>query len=170
MRKRLICPMCKEVPLEPNKQSYCRDCMNIYRRSRGRRPGESTWYGMRNRCTKSWYREYPYYGGRGIAYDPKWETYDGFWEDMGPTYKAGLTLDRIDNDGNYCKENCRWATMKEQMSNTRKTVRLTIGTETKSLMEWCRLYKRPYGTMHKRIRMLNLDPETALKTPAYKVR
>jgi hypothetical protein len=81
------------------------------------------WVNMKTRCTNNKVSEYHRYGGRGISYCEKWETFDGFIEDMLPTYEENLTLDRIDNDGNYCKENCRWTTYKEQSNNTRKTER-----------------------------------------------
>jgi hypothetical protein len=74
---------------------------------------------MKSRCHNKNRKCYKYYGGRGIRVCEDWQIYDNFIRDMLPTYKEGLTLDRIDNDGDYCKENCRWVTMKEQMSNTR---------------------------------------------------
>ena len=60
------------------------------------------------------------YGGRGISYDPKWITFEGFWEDMSEGYADNLTLDRIDPNGNYTKENCRWITKTLQTRNRRK--------------------------------------------------
>ena len=60
---------------------------------------------------------YDNYGGRGISYTPKWKTFDGFWEDMWEGYSEELTLDRRDVNGDYCKENCRWATEITQSRN-----------------------------------------------------
>lgn len=76
---------------------------------------------MKGRCSDKNNKDYELYGGRGISYDPKWSTFDGFFEDMGETYADDLELDRIDVDGNYCKENCRWATGSEQSYNKRLT-------------------------------------------------
>jgi len=77
-----------------------------------------TWYSIKGRCNNPRIDSYPYYGLRGITYTPKWETFEGFYEDMGKR-PEGKTIDRIDPDGNYTKDNCRWATAKEQRANQR---------------------------------------------------
>lgn len=82
---------------------------------------KEVWRKMKSRCDNPNQSNYHNYGGRGISYCAKWETYEGFLDDMGEKLD-GLSLDRIDNNGNYCKENCRWATTKEQASNRRDTI------------------------------------------------
>ena len=72
---------------------------------------------MRVRCDSPRAFAYHRYGGRGIKYDPRWSEFDAFLEDMEVGYSPGLELGRIDNDGDYCKDNCRWATRKEQCNN-----------------------------------------------------
>jgi len=75
-----------------------------------------SWCGIKERCNNV---ENENYGGRGIKYDAKWENFEGFFEDMGPTYKKGLSIDRIDSNGDYCKDNCRWADAQMQGANRR---------------------------------------------------
>jgi len=68
------------------------------------------WTGMKFRCDSPRYEKYHRYGGRGITYDISWKDFEIFVADMYPSYIEGLTLDRINNDGNYSKDNCQWAT------------------------------------------------------------
>lgn len=84
-------------------------------------PTYRTWNSMRQRCDNPGYSDYGNYGGRGITYDSSWRTFANFLSDMGER-PEGKTLDRIDVDGNYCKENCRWATLSEQGHNKRKRI------------------------------------------------
>jgi hypothetical protein len=77
-----------------------------------------SWQAMRARCLRPTASNYARYGGRGITIDPRWDVFANFLEDMGERPK-GKTLDRIDPDGNYCKDNCRWATAAEQRLNQR---------------------------------------------------
>lgn len=78
------------------------------------------WVDMKTRCDKPNNKFYDYYGGRGITYCDKWKTFEGFWEDMKDTYEEHLTINRRDNDKNYCKENCWWDTKNFQGHMRRK--------------------------------------------------
>lgn len=80
----------------------------------------NAWLNMRSRCSNESGPGWKNYGGRGITYCSAWEDFANFLHDMGES-PIGLSLDRIDNDGNYEKDNCRWATRLEQVHNRRKT-------------------------------------------------
>lgn len=110
----------------------------------------SSWYGMKQRCSNKNHRSYKDYGGRGITYDPYWESFANFQRDMQCGYKKGLTLDRIDTNDNYCKENCRWATRKEQNRNKRCNLLLENNGEIKTLLEWCKDLDLSYNTVRSR--------------------
>ena len=78
------------------------------------------WGSMKRRCDSPADISYKGYGGRGIGYDPSWASFENFLEDMWDGYSANLTLDRINNNLGYCKENCRWTTYSVQARNKRK--------------------------------------------------
>lgn len=85
------------------------------------------WSSMKARCNNTEAESFPYYGGRGISYAPEWESFDGFMQDMAPSYSDGLTLDRKDNNLSYSKDNCRWVKRELQARNHRKRSTNTTG-------------------------------------------
>lgn len=83
-------------------------------------PLYNVWHSMKERCETPTAQAWKNYGGRGIRVCEEWsKSFEAFRDDMGPTYQKGLTLDRIDVNGNYEPKNCRWITMKEQCRNRR---------------------------------------------------
>lgn len=82
-------------------------------------PAYQSWSGMHARCRNPKHIGYASYGARGIVVCEAWRTFEGFWADMGPTWQEGLSIDRIDPDGNYEPSNCRWATWTQQANNKR---------------------------------------------------
>lgn len=103
--------------------------------------------GMNKRTKYKSEVNYHLYGGRGIKLE--WKSFEEFKYDMYDSYllhckeygEKNTSIDRIDTNGNYCEENCRWATPKEQARNTRRNRLITIGNETKCVTEWAEIFK-----------------------------
>lgn len=116
-------------------------------------PAYRTWIQMKTRCMKESNAGYKDYGGRGIVVCEEWLSFDNFWKDMGPTWEKGLSLDRIDVNGNYESINCRWATAKEQGNNrrTNRFIKCPDGVE-RTLAEAAEAYGINRNSMAARIR------------------
>jgi len=113
-----------------------------------------SWKAMRSRCNCKKTTHYERYGGRGITYDPAWDDFNNFLADMGPKENPKLELERIDNEKNYCKENCRWATRKEQTRNRggkRATRLYTFEGKTMCIADWAREVGISPQSMQKRL-------------------
>lgn len=94
------------------------------------------WEYMIQRCTNPKCRDFPLYGGRGILVCERWKKFADFYSDMGPRPSDDLTIDRIDNDGNYEPGNCRWTTQKVQKRNFRRSRLITAFGKTAPLVEF----------------------------------
>ena len=119
-----------------------------------------SWAGMKKRCLNKKSTFFRNYGGRGIKVCKRWMEFENFRDDMLPTYKEGLTIERIDNDGNYEPNNCRWATRNEQAVNKRNLKKY----KGKCVAEWSRSTGIKCGTLRKRFK-LGWSWEKALNTP-----
>ena len=117
----------------------------------------NSWRAMKERCNNPKYHAYHRYGGRGISYCKRWENFGNFLKDMGKR-PDGCSLDRIDNDGDYCPENCRWATQKEQVKNSTRVIHATV-TKDMLLSAKCSM-----ATVYKRLRQ-GWTLDDALNTP-----
>ena len=90
-----------------------------YKNGLSQHPVRRAWYDMKRRCLNPDVQNYKYYGERGIKVCSRWLCLENFWDDMRSSWRKGLSLDRINNDGNYTPTNCRWATHSQQIKNQR---------------------------------------------------
>ena len=126
------------------------------------------WRGMLARCRNPKAKDFPRYGARGISVCDRWLSFDAFLADMGER-PAGLTLERRDSTGNYCPENCCWATLKEQARNRRSNVQVTYCGHTATVAEWAERTGLERKTLEYRIRT-GWSPDRALTTPSLIIR
>jgi len=95
------------------------------------------WKDMKGRCFNPNHKDYPNWGGRGITVCDRWKnSFENFLADMKLKPTPKHSIDRIDNDGDYCPENCRWATNAEQQNNQRTNRLITIGCVTLTIAQW----------------------------------
>jgi hypothetical protein len=133
-------------------------------------PEFKVWKSARGRCTDKNNPSYGRYGARGITVDPSWDSFEQFYADMGPRPFPVATIERIDNDGPYCKANCRWATKKEQARNRRNNRPMTIDGVTKPISAWCEEYGLARDTVGYRLNKLGWDIKRAVTTPLLRQR
>ena len=127
-----------------------------------------TWVNMKARCLNPKEQHYPLYGGRGIKVCDRWlNSFENFLIDMGNP-PVGTSLDRINVNGDYCPENCRWASNKEQANNKRNTVYLTFRGVVKPLTIWAEEKNINQSTLACRIFKRGWSVEKALTTPVRK--
>lgn len=119
---------------------------------------------MLQRCNNPRRASWVHYGGRGIRVCERWLSFVNFLADMGER-PAGLTLERVNNDGNYEPDNCRWASAKEQVLNTRRTKMVTIGDTTKPLVTWCVEKNININTVRSRVWKHGYTYAAAIMTP-----
>lgn len=111
-----------------------------------------TWRNMRRRCFDPKNKRYAQYGGRGITVCLEWNDYTAFrkWA-MSSGYRDDLSIDRIDVDGNYCPENCRWADAQVQANNVSRNRILSYGGKSMTMAQWARELGVTYGALNHRV-------------------
>jgi hypothetical protein len=127
------------------------------------------WMSMIKRCERLYDAGYVDYGGRGIKVCERWHKFENFFEDMGPC-PPGMTLERIDNNGDYCKENCKWATRVEQQNNRRSIKWVEYKGETKNLTQWSKALGINISTIRQRLYTYGWSVEKTFNTPTDRVR
>lgn len=186
---KIICSQCgKEKykrPSEVKKYNFC--CQECFKKFREKHPSEYTagqfskkhgmfgtstyvcWAGMKQRCNDKKCEAYRNYGGRGIKYSDDWEKFENFYRDMGKRPK-GASLDRIDVNGDYCKENCRWANWVVQANNKRTNRVIEYNGECKTLAEWARYLRINIRTLAARLDKYNWSVKKSFETPVRECR
>ena len=120
-----------------------------------------SWTSMKQRCNNENAPDYHRYGGRGIKVCDEWLDFVNFYNDMGDRPKD-FTLDRVDNDGDYTPDNCKWSSSKEQTRNRRDTNLQKIDGVTMCFKDWCERYGIPRTTVYNRMRRSGMTFEQAL--------
>jgi hypothetical protein len=145
----VTCPACgKERTVKPSTFRYrevtgfCLSCFNASTKvshGQAKTAVYRAWGHILNRCMNPKNQAYPRYGARGITVCERWFSFENFFADMGPKPSPQHSIDRIDNDGPYSPENCRWATWIEQQNNRRGTRPLTFNGATHTVADWVRI-------------------------------
>ena len=111
-----------------------------------------TWTSMLRRCESPKHKAYKYYGGKGVKVCPEWHDFWNFaeWAEKQGGRKQGQTLDRINSNGDYCPENCRFASMRTQSLNKCSNIRITYDNQTKTIQEWSEITGICHETLRNR--------------------
>lgn len=153
-----------EADTQTLRRGYCKSCgcyqiekskqMNTSHGKKGTRV-YNIWNSMKMRCINKNQKDYNRYGGIGIKICDEWMSFENFYKDMGDPEK-GMSLERIDNNKGYSKENCKWATYKEQGHNKKTTIRIFFNGVERNLYGLWNEYSRPlglhYSTIQRRIK------------------
>lgn len=132
-------------------------------------PEYRAWLDMRQRCINPKYKQYADYGGRGILICPEWNDFPTFLMEIGMRPSAKHSLDRIDNNGNYCQDNCKWSLRPEQQLNRRNTIYVQFQGSVCKLMDLCNLRNVRYNLVKERVK-LGWEIERALTLPVVRGR
>lgn len=126
-------------------------------------PEYKIWSSMRQRCKNPQSQVWHNYGARGISVAEEWDSFAKFISDMGPRPSEDHSLDRIDNNGDYCKENCRWATINQQVKNTRKSKLYNLNGKMFNVREVAEILGINVNTLSMRIKRHKEPIEVAVE-------
>ena len=130
-----------------------------------RTPEYNCWKAMKSRCYNVNHYAYSRYGGKGVIVCKRWiDSPVKFISDMGRKPGKEYSIDRLDNNGDYTPDNCRWATAQEQTDNRVNTRKITLNGLTKTYTEWSKIYNIKWCTLYARIER-GWNPLSALTTP-----
>lgn len=126
----------------------------------------SIWNDIKRRCLNKKRCAYKHYGGRGITVCLAWLQFPPFYQwAISHGYQKELTIERKNNDGNYCPENCIWIPLEEQARNRRDSHYITYNGETKTIAEWAEIRNIGYGTLWFRLTKTDWNIEQAFNAP-----
>lgn len=116
-------------------------------------PLHRSWANMKTRCSNKKVHNYKWYGGKGITVCSEWQKFCAFYEwAMKNGWKEGLSLERLDNDRNYCPSNCTFIPRKHQQKNQSSNIRLTAFGKTQIISDWSRERGLPYEALRGRLK------------------
>lgn len=145
----------------------CKERTSLLNRTHGKKGTRvyRIWSGMLNRCRNPNSKDYCRYGGAGVTVCPRWESFENFYKDMGEPPTKTHSIHRKSNDKGYNKDNCVWATPKQQAQARKNTLFLTVDGVVKPVHEWSELSGIPATTLWSRVHRSGWDHSKAVSTP-----
>ena len=157
---------CGTIQIGTTQSCGCKNREDVTKHGLWKSPLYRVWQHMIQRCHNEKTQQYANYGGRGISVCKQWHDIEKFHDDMFDSYRVGLTIDRIDNNGNYEPSNCKWSTKEQQSRNKRSNILVTIDGQTKVLKDWCEQFNVSYHSVYYRIKVSGWEPIKALTHPS----
>lgn len=143
-----------------------------FKHGQSKTPIYTVYHSMIRRCYEPHNKAYKYYGGRGITVCDEWKNdFNAFYNWVTKSdYIHGLQIDRIDNNGNYSPDNCRFVSAKKNAQNTRSNLLIEYNKETKTLSEWSEILNISYRVLYKRLFVWGINPEYAFSNKIFSLR
>jgi len=165
-----ICETCGKnytvINARRHKTHFCSRACNRFKNQTKHGKCESkiynVWSAMKGRCCNSKDPGYKYYGTRGIKISDDWMIFENFYRDVGEPPFEGAQIDRIDNNGDYCKENVHWVSRETNMRNTRRNKNVLLNGKVMCFLDACKAIGVKLNTAYARKRARNLTHQEAL--------